>query len=82
MLCAFFKAGVCDKGKKCKFSHDITLDGKSAKIDIYKDPRDKEGKEVDANRTEIVCSNFLEAVEKDVYGWCWECPNEANGGVC
>ena len=39
MLCAYFKAGVCQKGKKCKFSHDLALDGKSAKIDYYKDPR-------------------------------------------
>jgi hypothetical protein len=40
VLCAHFKAGHCEKGKKCKFSHDLSLDGRSAKIDIYTDPRD------------------------------------------
>lgn len=73
VLCAFFKAGVCEKGKKCKFSHDLTLDGKAAKIDIYTDPRDKTGR--DPTRTDITCSHFLDAVEKNLYGWLWECPN-------
>lgn len=75
MLCAYFKAGVCEKGKKCKFSHDMSLDGKVAKIDIYSDPRDKNGK--DPTRTDITCAHFLEAVEKNLYGWLWECPNGA-----
>ena len=73
VLCAYFKAGVCEKGKKCKFAHDLTLDGKTAKIDIYNDPRDKKGKALE--RTDITCQSFIEAVEKNVYGWFWECPN-------
>ncbi len=73
MLCAYFKAGVCEKGKKCKFSHDMELDGKAAKIDLYSDPRDRNGKP--AERTDITCQHFLDAVEKNVYGWLWECPN-------
>lgn len=73
VLCAYFKAGVCEKGKKCKFSHDLTLDGKAAKIDLYNDPRDKKGKS--AERTEITCTHFIDAVEKFIYGWLWECPN-------
>lgn len=73
VLCAYFKAGVCEKGKKCKYSHDIELEGKSAKIDIYTDPRDRHGKAVE--RTEITCQHFLDAVEKNLYGWLWECPN-------
>jgi hypothetical protein len=73
VLCAYFKAGVCEKGKKCKFSHDLALDGKSAKINIYDDPRDKKG--IPPERTDIICKDFLEAVEKNVYGWFWECPN-------
>jgi hypothetical protein len=75
VLCAYFKAGVCEKGKKCKFSHDLTLDGKSAKIDIYSDPRDKNGR--DPSRTDITCTHFIDAVEKNLYGWLWECPNGA-----
>lgn len=66
---------MCEKGKKCKFAHDLTLDGRSAKIDIYKDPRDKVGVPKDLDRADIPCTFFIEAVEKNVYGWLWECPN-------
>ena len=24
-LCPYFKAGVCEKGKKCKYSHDLSV---------------------------------------------------------
>ena len=51
----------------------MALDGKAAKIDLYSDPRDKNGKP--AERSEITCSHFIEAVEKNVYGWLWECGN-------
>jgi hypothetical protein len=71
ILCAYFKAGNCDKGKKCKFSHDLTMEGRNAKIDLYSDPRDRKSKEKDPNRTDITCTHFLEAVEKGVYGWLW-----------
>jgi len=49
------------------------MEGKSAKIDIYTDPRDR--KERVAERTDITCTHFIEAVEKNLYGWLWECPN-------
>jgi len=39
IVCAYFKAGVCQKGKKCKFSHDLEVENKSAKIDLYTDQR-------------------------------------------
>lgn len=29
------------------------------------------------NATTIICKYFLEAVEKSLYGWFWECPNGA-----
>jgi len=51
----------------------LELDGKAAKIDVYTDPRDKNGK--DLTRTDIICSHFLDSVEKNLYGWLWECPN-------
>lgn len=70
---------MCEKGKKCKFSHDLELDGKAAKIDIYTDPRDKKGLK-DPTRTDIICQHFLDAVEKNLYGWLWECPNK--GELC
>lgn len=43
VLCAYFKAGSCRRGKRCKFSHDLSIARKSAKINVYEDPR-KTGK--------------------------------------
>ncbi|KAH9322213.1 hypothetical protein KI387_016852, partial [Taxus chinensis] len=42
ILCEFFKAGQCAKGFKCKFSHDLNIQRKGEKIDIYSDKRDEE----------------------------------------
>ncbi|CAN8257555.1 unnamed protein product [Cochlearia groenlandica] len=43
ILCEFFKAGQCQKGFKCKFSHDLNIQRKGEKIDIYSDKRDEDG---------------------------------------
>ena len=48
------------------------------KIDIYNDVRLEDPNFV--LETEITCSHFIEAVEKNVYGFHWECPN--NGDKC
>lgn len=101
-ICQFFKAGLCNKGKKCKFSHDVKVeqviveeeeekeDMRTAKIDLFTDQRElifgnkneleevvnfNAHKYLNANKTDKVCKNFLDAVEKDVYGWNWMCPN-------
>ncbi|KAF4323512.1 hypothetical protein BBO99_00004738 [Phytophthora kernoviae] len=42
VLCAFFKAGVCTKGNRCKFSHDLNVAKKAAKIDLYTDARSED----------------------------------------
>ncbi|KAL2865094.1 translation machinery-associated protein TMA46 [Aspergillus lucknowensis] len=42
VLCVFFKQGNCEKGRKCKFSHDLSVERKSAKKDLYTDSRDTE----------------------------------------
>ena len=64
---------MCEKGKKCKYSHDLSLEEqKHASIDIYSDPRAKVGKMPD---TIITCKDFIEAVEKNLYGFNWVCPN-------
>ncbi|KAF1316732.1 zinc finger protein, partial [Globisporangium splendens] len=42
VLCAFFKAGVCAKGNRCKYAHDLNVEKKSAKINLYSDARDQE----------------------------------------
>ncbi|XP_021775334.1 zinc finger CCCH domain-containing protein 11-like [Chenopodium quinoa] len=40
ILCEFFKVGQCTKGFKCKFSHDLNVQRKGEKIDVYSDKRD------------------------------------------
>ncbi|KAJ1985964.1 Translation machinery-associated protein 46 [Dimargaris cristalligena] len=40
VLCAHFKQGTCTKGDRCKFSHDLKIDRKATKIDMYTDARD------------------------------------------
>lgn len=40
VLCAFFKAGNCDKGSKCKFSHDMDVGRKVEKKNLYEDSRE------------------------------------------
>ena len=40
VVCNFFKQGICQKGDRCKFSHDITIERKAEKRNIYADVRD------------------------------------------
>lgn len=52
VMCAYFKVGQCSKGDKCKFSHDLNVERKSAKINLYADARDQEeGKDEDSMET-------------------------------
>lgn len=41
VLCAFFKAGMCEKGNKCKFSHDLDVGRKVEKKNLYEDSREE-----------------------------------------
>ncbi|KAJ7650450.1 hypothetical protein FB45DRAFT_887987 [Roridomyces roridus] len=41
VLCAFFKAGHCEKGNKCKFSHDLDIERKVDKKNLYADSREE-----------------------------------------
>ncbi|EGP84673.1 unnamed protein product [Zymoseptoria tritici ST99CH_1A5] len=47
ILCQFYKKGHCDKGRKCKFSHDLNVERKQEKKNLYTDMRegDEEGEE-------------------------------------
>lgn len=45
VLCVFYKQGNCEKGKKCKFSHDLNVERKAAKKDLYTDSRDVKSEE-------------------------------------
>jgi hypothetical protein len=42
ILCQFYKKGHCDKGRKCKFSHDLAIERKTEKRSLYTDTRDEE----------------------------------------
>ena len=46
VLCEFFKAGQCDKGSKCKFSHDPNVGRKVEKRNLYEDTREEKLKGV------------------------------------
>lgn len=41
ILCAFYKAGHCEKGNKCKFSHDLDVGRKVEKKNLYADSREE-----------------------------------------
>ncbi|PAV16345.1 translation machinery-associated 46 [Pyrrhoderma noxium] len=41
VLCQFFKQGICEKGNKCKFSHDVNVGRKVEKRDLYADAREE-----------------------------------------
>lgn len=43
VVCEFFRHGQCAKGNKCKYSHDLSVERKGEKIDIYSDQRDGGG---------------------------------------
>jgi hypothetical protein len=42
VVCIFYKKGDCEKGKKCKFSHDLSIERKTEKRDLYADTRKEE----------------------------------------
>ncbi|PPQ92611.1 hypothetical protein CVT25_007299 [Psilocybe cyanescens] len=51
VLCAFFKAGTCEKGNKCKFSHDVNVGRKVEKKNLYSDDREEGNKLTDTMDT-------------------------------
>lgn len=52
VLCEFFKAGLCTKGNKCKFSHDPNVGRKDAKKDLYVDSREQAKQEKEQDQME------------------------------
>lgn len=51
VLCIFYKKGNCEKGKKCKFSHDSDVERKTEKKSLYTDTRtgEEEQKKVETS---------------------------------
>ena len=37
MVCEFFRHNQCTKGFKCKYSHDLAVERKGPKIDLFTD---------------------------------------------
>jgi hypothetical protein len=46
-LCEFFRHGQCTKGFKCKYSHDLSVERKGPKIDLFTDQRDAQAQEAE-----------------------------------
>jgi hypothetical protein len=76
VVCEFFRHGRCDKGFKCKYSHDLSVERKTAKIDLFTDQRDvaKEGEEVRGSSSRSHQQHPTAAAaadcEADVVMWC------------
>ena len=45
VLCEFFKKGMCEKGRRCKFSHDLEAGRKTMKKSLYTDMREGDEEE-------------------------------------
>ena len=50
VLCQFFKQGHCEKGRKCKFSHDLDVGRKGQKKDLYQDTREDQADEKEKDK--------------------------------
>ncbi|KAI0479201.1 hypothetical protein GGR56DRAFT_633943 [Xylariaceae sp. FL0804] len=42
VVCIFWRKGNCEKGKKCKFAHDLSVERKTEKKNLYTDGRAEE----------------------------------------
>ncbi|KAH7134711.1 hypothetical protein B0J13DRAFT_678010 [Dactylonectria estremocensis] len=49
VVCNFFRKGNCEKGKKCKFAHDLAVERKTEKRNLYNDTREEEEKKVETS---------------------------------
>ncbi|OQV21286.1 Zinc finger CCCH domain-containing protein 15 [Hypsibius exemplaris] len=65
VLCAFFKAGQCGKGDKCKFSHDVNVERRTEKRNLYADVRAEDEDTMDtwddAKLADVVTQKHAEA---------------------
>ncbi|PFH56574.1 hypothetical protein XA68_16288 [Ophiocordyceps unilateralis] len=59
VVCIFYKKGDCEKGKKCKFSHDLSIERKTEKKNLYSDSR-KEEDEAEENKKQETSADWDE----------------------
>jgi zinc finger CCCH domain-containing protein 15 len=54
VLCQFFQRGMCSRGAKCKFSHDLAVARKTAKLSLHHDRQAENKKDFeDWSQTEL-----------------------------
>lgn len=68
VVCEFFKKGGCEKGKKCKFSHDLDAGRKMHKKDLYVDQRQAEKEEKEQDRMDDWDEDKLQKVILSKHG--------------
>lgn len=61
IVCEYFRHGQCTKGNKCKYSHDLSVERKGPKIDMFTDQRNlgaggEEEGEVRATHAACACA--------------------------
>jgi hypothetical protein len=66
VLCVYFKAGHCEKGTKCKFSHDLDVARKVEKKNLYEDSREE--KLAGQSEVEILFGRYSPMVGLRYYG--------------
>ncbi|RVD81915.1 uncharacterized protein DFL_009762 [Arthrobotrys flagrans] len=64
VVCVFFKQGTCEKGKKCKFSHDLSIERKTEKRSLY--DNGGEGSSTAADSKQETSENWDEAKLREV----------------
>ncbi|KAK9845701.1 hypothetical protein WJX81_000013 [Elliptochloris bilobata] len=78
IVCEFFRHGKCTKGFKCKFAHDLAVERKGGKIDIFSDRRE-DGEEDDMGEWD---QEKLEAVVAQKHGAEKGNANRATDIIC
>lgn len=66
VLCQFYKQGNCDKGRKCKFSHDLAIERKGEKRNLYQDTRDAEKEKEEEERKKDDMANWDEGIHPHI----------------
>ena len=69
VLCAFFKAGNCEKGNKCKFSHNLDVERKVEKRNLYDDTREQDKSSVSCTHRPVVQETHRQFIADTMENW-------------
>ncbi|EON61317.1 hypothetical protein W97_00530 [Coniosporium apollinis CBS 100218] len=53
VVCQFYKKGNCEKGKRCKFSHDLSVERKGEKKSLYTDTREEDEEDEEKKKDDM-----------------------------